>query len=36
MPFDDEFAIGAEEEFNAPILGNAGFVCACHWSLLWK
>jgi hypothetical protein len=33
MPFDDEFAINVEEEFQAPILVRAGFVCACHWSL---
>jgi hypothetical protein len=33
MPFDDEFAINIEEEFQAPILGLANFVCACHWSL---
>src|SRR5262245_16419677 len=33
MPFGDEFAVNIEEEFNAPILGRASFVCACHWSL---
>jgi hypothetical protein len=33
MPFDDEFAINVEEEFQAPILGRASFVRACHWSL---
>jgi len=33
MPFGDEFAINIEEEFHAPILERASFVCACHWSL---
>jgi hypothetical protein len=31
MPFDDEFAVNIEEEIQAPILGLASFVCACHW-----
>jgi hypothetical protein len=30
MQFDDEFAIDIEEEFQAPILGRASLVCACH------
>jgi hypothetical protein len=30
MPFDDEFAINIEKEFQAPILGLANFVCSCH------
>jgi hypothetical protein len=33
MPFEDEFAVSIEEEFQAPILGLASFVRACHRSL---
>ncbi len=34
MPFDDEFAINAEEEAQAPILRTREIRRDCHWPLV--